>query len=416
VVGKQTHPQDERFTFQRGGSTSQVPVTRKYLWLELPKMEVSDSFMNENGVTIASDGCPSREEKADYTDGGILYELRRLVAERAASASEAVDMMGTLIEKYGYADSGRTYSVADKSEAWVLCVVRGRHWAAARTPDDQVIAVANCYTLDNIDLSDTRNYRGAKDVISYAQARGWYDPHKDGAFSFKKAYGNPGSQTHPHNINRRWAAMCKLTGRSFPVNDDAMPFSAAPKAGKISLQDLFAILGDHYEGTQLDERAQHPENKGHLNGLCSDITQYGFVAQLRNGLPPEIGAVWWVAPRRTCSKAFIPWYVGMTQVPDGFSRFASPTEAIQKHMTDTKDFRAHFPKHRYWKYADSSEALDSDYPKRIKKAAAAKASLQKEMLDNQAAFEAKASAITDKNELADTLNAYTRQWVRKEKF
>ena len=416
IVERQTHAKDDRFTFHRGGSTEQPAMTYKYLWLELPKMEVSDSFLNENAVAIASDGCPSREDRADYTAGGILYELRRMAAERAASASSAVDMMGALIEKYGYADGGRSYLIADRAEAWVLCAVRGRHWAAARVPDDQVMAVANCYTLDKIDLNDTTNYRGARDIITYAIARGWYDPQKDGEFSFKRAYGNPGSRTHPDNVKRQWAALSKLTGRKYAVDADALPFSTTPKAGKISLPDLFAVLADHYEGTEVDSRKTHPQNKGHAGGICHDGTQYGFVAQLRAGLPAEIGAVMWIAPYHPCSKVFVPWYAGMTQPPKGYSRFGSYQEALEKHLTDIRDFRTNCPDHRYWKYVDSSAAIESDYLKRIKKYAAYKAGLQKEILANQAGFETKARNISDQKQLGELLNGYTQKWVGKEEF
>ena len=380
LVGRQSHAPGEKFALRRGGSLAQASMTYKYLWLELPKMEVSDSFLNENSVAITSDGCPSREDRADYTDGGMLYELRRIVAERASSASQAVDMMGGLIEKHGYADSGRSYLVADKTEAWVVCVVRGRHWAAARVPDDQVMAVANCYVLDKVDLRDSRNYRGSKDIIAYAIERGWYDPQKDGEFSFRKAYGEPGSLKHPDNVKRRWAAICKLTGKSFPIDGDALPFSAPPKTGRIALRDLFAILGDHYEGTEADARKAEPENKGHLGGICHDGTQYGFVAQLRADLPADLAAVMWIAPYHPCSKLFVPWYVGMTKVPAGFSRFTSCQEAWEKHLTDIKDFRTHRPDHRYWKYVDSSDAISADYPKKIKKHAAYKAKQQDEIL------------------------------------
>ena len=306
IVERQTHAKDDKFAFLRGGCTEQAAQTYKYLWLELPKMEVSDSYLNEHGVTIASDGCPSREDRNDYTDGGILYELRRLAAERASSASLAVNLMGELIEKYGYADSGRSYLIADRTEAWVLCVVRGRHWAAARVPDDQVVAVANCYTLGKVDLNDTRNHRGARDIISYATQRGWYDPEKDGEFSFKKAYGTPGSRTHPDNVKRQWAALTKLTQRKYAIEADSLPFSATPKEGKISLQDLFAILANHYEGTEVDGRKANPRDKSHLSGICHDGTQYGFVAQLRAGMPAEIGAVMWLAHTTLAVKSTCP--------------------------------------------------------------------------------------------------------------
>jgi dipeptidase len=416
IVGRQTHPKGERVMFKRGGSTDQAPVTYKSLWLELPGMEVSDSFLNENGVVIASDGCPSREDRPDYTDGGILYELRRLAAERASTAASAVDLMGALIEKYGYADSGRSYVIADRTEAWVLCVVRGRHWAAARVPDDSIAAIANCFTLVKVDLNDVRNYRGSKDIVTYATSRGWYDPQKDGEFSFRRAYATPGSRSHPDNVKRQWAALRRLTGKEFPRESDALPFLAAPKAGKVSLEDLFGVLADHYEGTEADARKAEPENKSHLGGICHDGTQYGFVAQLRSGMPPEMGALLWIAPYHPCSKVFVPWYAGMTKVPRGFSRFASVKTAQDKHLSEVRDFRMDCPNHRYWRYVDSSEAINSDYPSNIQRYAAYKAQLQRDILDRQAAFEAKAKEIKDKKKLGKVLNQYTEKWVAKEMF
>ena len=43
-----------------------------YLWAEFPGTNDCDHFLNEWGVAIASDGCPSREDRADLTDGGVL--------------------------------------------------------------------------------------------------------------------------------------------------------------------------------------------------------------------------------------------------------------------------------------------------------------------------------------------------------
>jgi len=61
--------------------------------------------------------------------------LRRIMAEKARSAREAVQLAGQLVETYGYRGSGRTYSIADKNEAWMLAVIKGRHWLARRVPD-----------------------------------------------------------------------------------------------------------------------------------------------------------------------------------------------------------------------------------------------------------------------------------------
>jgi dipeptidase len=195
-----------------------------------------------------------------------------------------------------------------------------------------------------------------------------------------------------------------------------LPFATTPRAGKISLEDLFAILADHYEGTAIDGRRANPENKGHPGGICHDGTQYGFVAQLRSGMPTAVGAVLWIAPYHPCSKVFVPWYAGMTRVPAGFSRFCSYQEAQEKHLTGIRDFRTVRPDHRYWKYVDSSMAINADYPARIKPYAVYKARLQREILDRQAGFEAEAIKIDDHDQLGELLNAYTETWVGQEEF
>lgn len=76
--------------------------------------------MNEWGVAVVSNACrPSKIGEEKPEDMGIGYGLRRLVAERARSAREAVEIAGALIEEFGYT-SGRSYQFCDKNEAWVI--------------------------------------------------------------------------------------------------------------------------------------------------------------------------------------------------------------------------------------------------------------------------------------------------------
>lgn len=57
----------------------------------MPNFFFSDSYLNEWAVAIASDASSSKE-RSPYavTQGGIMYWLRRLVAERAKTAREGV--------------------------------------------------------------------------------------------------------------------------------------------------------------------------------------------------------------------------------------------------------------------------------------------------------------------------------------
>ena len=57
------HEDGSIVTLQFGGELEQVPVTWSFFWLQMPDMQFSDSYMNEWGVTIASNQCRSREDQ-----------------------------------------------------------------------------------------------------------------------------------------------------------------------------------------------------------------------------------------------------------------------------------------------------------------------------------------------------------------
>jgi hypothetical protein len=82
----------------------------------------------EKGIT-ARGGllCHQAHKENSYplTDGGIKYWLRRLVAERAQTAKEAVRSEGQLIRKFGYASPGRIYIIADANGGWMFAAVSG---------------------------------------------------------------------------------------------------------------------------------------------------------------------------------------------------------------------------------------------------------------------------------------------------
>ena len=98
----EVYHEGEQIQLKNGALFAQVEKTAKMLWLEIPGMDFSDSYLNEYGVCIASNSCPSREKDPELSDGGISYRLRGLMAERATTAREAVIMGGALGELFGY--------------------------------------------------------------------------------------------------------------------------------------------------------------------------------------------------------------------------------------------------------------------------------------------------------------------------
>jgi hypothetical protein len=198
-----------------------------FLWIEMPGQDFAGSYVNDNGVVVVSNACPSKEDHPELTCGGISFMFKRMLAEYAGSAKEAVEIGCKLIEKNGYDASGRTYCIADKDEAWVLAVVNGKHCVAQRVPDDEVVVVPNYYTMTEIHLEDKENFMGSEDIVKYAAQKGWYNPDKDETFNFRKAYGKPESLAHHGNITRKWQGLNMITGKNYPM-DKPLPFSVKP--------------------------------------------------------------------------------------------------------------------------------------------------------------------------------------------
>lgn len=294
--------------------------TAGFLWIEGTTQEFADSFINEHGVLVTSDSCPSRVTAEDYTDGGIGYMLRRLMAEKAKSARDAVRIAGELIEKFGYRASGRTYMTADRNEAWMLAVLRGRHWYAQRVPDDEVAVIPNHYTIRQIQPGDSDHFMGSRDIVEYAAKNGWYDKVKDGPFDFKRAFERPSNRdlVSDGNSLRHWRGLSLLTENTWELGRD-YPFSTRP-AKKVTAEALMAILRDHYEGTEYDATDSYKTgspNRTKFRTICTASTINSFVASLSLRQPEPISISIWLALGKPDTTVFLPLYYGVEKLPPG---------------------------------------------------------------------------------------------------
>jgi dipeptidase len=316
-IPRQKHSPGEKVNLLNGGRLAQVEQTWAYIWSEMPGMLFSDSYINEWGVSVTSDNCPSREDKPQITDGGIGYMLRRLVAERAKTAREGVLLAGSLVERFGYIDSGRTYIICDPDEGWLFCVVNGKHWMAQRVSDNEVAMVANTYTIHQVDLSDKKNFLASKDIIKYAVSRGWYNPKKDGPFDFAAVYSNPDSASSFSNFGRQWSGLRYVAAQPIPPVPE-LPFSVVPRR-KVGVTEIMQILRHDYKGTQTQSLSSltSPQESG--CPICSGATQTSFVAQLRRNMPLDIGIVYWTCLASPRTSFYIPFHFGISEFPAGFS-------------------------------------------------------------------------------------------------
>jgi len=379
-----TQHDDEIINLFAGGELEQVEVTNEFLWLEMPRMHFSDSYMNEYGVTIVSDACRSKEDSTKLVDGGIGYHLRRIMAERATSAKDAVKIAGAIVDSIGYSSSGRTYCIADPNEAWMMSIVKGKNWVAQRVPDSQIAIIPNYYTIQGIDLTDTLDFLGSANIIDYAIRRNWYDPESDGEFNFKLTFGKPSSINSMVNIARNWGATNLLSPNHYELIDE-FPFSFKPME-KVSIDDLMSVLKHHYEDTELENKFIESPHEYKTLPICRNDTQYGMVAQLRSWLPSEVGNVMWLAPFRPCSQVFIPWYYGISKIPDDYY-IGDYESALENHFNQYENIKEQTNSHSFWKYVEFADRIDKDYYEKITDVQKNKKSTQQDIFMTFAEFD-----------------------------
>jgi dipeptidase len=402
-VPRHSFPPGTQVKLRNGGSLEQVEQTWAYIWSEMPGMLFSDSYVNEWGVTVASDNCPSREDKPQLTDGGIGYMLRRLVAERAKTAREGVLLAGSLVERFGYIDSGRTYIIADPNEGWLCCVVNGKHWLARRVPDDEVAMVANTYTVRQVNPGDKANILAAKDIASYAESRGWARPQADGTFDFASAYANPQAASNPNNSGRQWSGLT-CVARNPPEPGLNLPFSVVPKH-KLSVTDVIEVLR-HDKDAKINCA---PADAHFVCALCSGATQTSFVAQLRREMPPDIGIVYWACLASPGTSFYIPFHFGMVDFPAGWQS-TSERPAAEAYSARVRTPFTADAQQAFWTFSNFRDKVENAGPAAVAKTKAEAQQLERNLVSLQKPLEETAWRLyrTDKATAVRLLENYSK--------
>ena len=308
--------------------------------------------INEWQVTIGETTYGGREEMVDSTGimdyGSLIY----VALQRSKTAREAIKVMTTLANTYGYNSGGETFTICDPNEAWIMEMMgkgagsKGAVWVALRIPDDAICAHANQSRIGKFNMKDKKNVMYAKDVVSFARSKGWFKG-KDADFSWKMAYAKPDFSGRRFCDARAWAMLNHFYDMSpyldwaLGKNPDAqdMPLWVVPNK-KVSVQDVENVMRDHYEGTPLSvadgsdigggiwKMPYRPtplmykvDGKQYFNERPVSTQQSGFVfvSQMRSWLPREIGGVFWFANDDANMAAFTPVYCSMTERPECYN-------------------------------------------------------------------------------------------------
>lgn len=321
---------------------------------QIPEAEVTYNVIgniNEYQVSIGETTFGGREELVDTTGildyGSLIY----IALQRSKTAREAIKVMTTLTDKYGYCSGGETFTICDPNEAWIMEMIgkgpgrKGTVWVAVRIPDDAICAHANQSRIRTFNQKDKKNVMFSKDCITFAREKGWFSG-KDADFSFCEAYAYPDFSGRRFCEARVWSFFNHFSTdmeRYLPyaegkVKDaEPMPLWIKPNR-KVSVQDIQVCMRDHYEGTpfSLDKDpgqgvwnmpyrptplTYKVDGKEYFNErpTSTQQTAFSYVAQLRSWLPRQIGGVLWFGNDDGNMVAYTPVYCGNTSQPECYN-------------------------------------------------------------------------------------------------
>jgi dipeptidase len=333
--------------------------------------------MNEHQVTVGETTWGGREALWDTV--GIDYgSLIYIALERSKTAREVIECFITLVNEYGYASEGETFTIADPNEAWMMDLIgkgpgqKGANWVAVRIPDDAISGHANQSRITTLPQGKAKltkeqkrlqkqlncvchgDWMWDKDLIAFAREKGYFTG-EDKDFSFQAAY-NPFDFSGLYVCEARvWSFFNHFsddmnryfdyaTGKTFRETKgqnegEHMPLWIIPNR-KVSVQDMKECMRDEYKGTPLDITQgtdAGPWNSklryGGLGFKCAvngtDTLQYwyerptatqqtawSYVSQMRPN--SQYGIFWFGVDDAACS-CYAPMYSCIDRIPECFA-------------------------------------------------------------------------------------------------
>ncbi|GKY99115.1 hypothetical protein MPSEU_000867000 [Mayamaea pseudoterrestris] len=317
---------------------------------------------NEHGLVIAETtfgGHPllawnQSEGQLDY--GSLIY----LTLQYAKTAPQAIHLMSSLLDTFGYASGGESFTIADASgQVWMMEVIGrgnsygklGAVWVAVQIPNGSVGAHANHARVTTFARNDSGNCLYSDDVVAVAVHYGLYDADADPlAFSFSDVYDPRNFLNVRQGEARVWSLFSVVADDSGEFSSkyftyasgqdymgERMPLYVTPYR-KLSLEDAMDLMSSHYEGTPLDASVDvgsglfasphrpRPllwtyENKTYHNerSIATPKTGWNFIATIRPWMPAPLAAVIWFACDDSSTAPRVPIYASSRRVSQAYS-------------------------------------------------------------------------------------------------
>ncbi|MBP5341620.1 MAG: C69 family dipeptidase [Bacteroidales bacterium] len=336
------------------GTIAEVEHTYAYLNTAYP-------CLNEKQLAIGESTFGGPDTLVNPNAMFLIEELERIALQRCTTARQAIQLIGKLAAKHGYADGGECITLADRKEVWQMEIVGcgrteiGAVWVAQRVPDDHVAVSCNIPRIGRLQRNNPDYFLCSDNVEAVARKYGLWDG--EGEFVFWKAYNT--SWANGRNFREReWFIFNALApSQGFTYDMAELPFSVKPD-NPVDVTDVMELLRSTYEGTDMDMcqnlkvvvNRKRDDGSTYKDTVVSPIANpwptssmqqtlnmiapgtitfrrtvsvawcsYSFVAQLRDWLPDPVGGICWMAVDNPGQSPRIPIFCGTTELPEAFN-------------------------------------------------------------------------------------------------
>ena len=302
-------------------------------YIEIPQVKETYKYVASGTVGRWGFGQGINEFQVQVSDYAVSSDIEhpgrlgfhdndfiRIVLERAKTAREAVEILGYLAENWGPAWNGFLFLVGDPNEFWVV-EMPGNVWAAKRYENTAIITANQLQIEYDYDLA-------SPDVISFALEQGWVkeDQIKDGKLNFREVYSK-GQKYSPSSRTLRALELLESKMGDFTIQDfiaferdhcDEVPTLEGKLEfeGKIVNMEQVPFYSSKYSNTNISV----PMICSH--GLSGRTTSSTVIVSDLNKFN-ELGAMW-TALSQPCQSIFVPFYVGITSVPEKWTNEVAP--------------------------------------------------------------------------------------------
>ena len=333
----------------RKGEIPEVKSTYAYLNTAYP-------CLNEKQLAIGETTIYGKRELINQDGLFLIEELERIALQRCTTARQAIALIGSLAEQYGYGDMAECITIADPKEVWQLEIAGSGPgkpsslWVAQRIPDDHVGIAANIPRISDVNFKDPDHFMTSTELRKKARDLGYWDGKEP--FKFYKVIGTG----KPFAIREFFVLSTLAPELKLTMEMEELPFSVLPNR-KLSVSDVMALFRETYEGTPYDmtknlmvtvrrrdkdgnevtETVKSPAVNNWMNNdirtLINELRpqtlerqrtiaiagcSYSHVIQCRSWLPDEVGAVAWFSFDNPAQSPRIPVFSGTMALPQSF--------------------------------------------------------------------------------------------------